>query len=101
MISPLNESIQLAVGFYLILLLIFSLLANLIFLVVYVRSKEIRKNPVNIYIVAISDLNIIAAITLPFNIHSSFSGRYICPEFNIKKIGKFSLFSFLLDSSEF
>jgi formate/nitrite transporter FocA (FNT family) len=73
--SPLNVNIQLGIGVYLITILFLCLFVNTYFLVVYKRSKEIKKKPTVTIIVAITILNLVSAIALPFKIHSSLNGR--------------------------
>ena len=74
--SPLNVSTQLILGYYLIVILFMCLLINILFLVVYMRSREIKNNPTGIFIAAITILNLISATSLPLKIHSLLNGRF-------------------------
>lgn len=64
------------IGWYMCFIMVFTGIANSILLVILLGNKELRQ-PINIFVIAITILNLIGSILeLPFIIGSSFACRY-------------------------
>ncbi len=72
--SPLNRSTLNLITIYLILVFIMCVFFNLMLLRLFIKYKDLR-NVFNIFIIAVSCLNLIGSVVFPFTIHSSFFNK--------------------------
>lgn len=75
-VSPLDDQVLDAIGYYLIVCFCLCVLSNSVLLIVFVRHKELRV-PLNLFTISVSVCNLVSAIQFPFIIDSSFSHRYV------------------------
>ena len=69
------------IGWYMCLVMVFTGIANSILLLTLLGNKSLRQ-PINIFVIAITILNLVGSIfELPFIIGSSFACKYIYTSF--------------------
>ena len=74
-LSPLNASTLKLIGIYLVLVFILCFSFNFMILRLFLKNKDLR-NVFNVFIIAVSSLNLVGSIVFPFTIHSSFNNKY-------------------------
>lgn len=74
-ISPLDPFTLNLIGIYLTVIMTLCVAFNSLLLVLFIRFKDMR-NIFNIFIIAVSALNLVGSFAFPFAIHSSFKQRW-------------------------
>ena len=69
--SPLNSFTLNLICVYLTIMMILCIVFNSLLLIIFIRYKDIR-NIFNVFIIAVSSLNLFGSLVFPFAIHSSF-----------------------------
>lgn len=75
-ISPLDAFTLNLIGMYLLAIMLLCVFFNLLLLVIFIRFKDLR-NIFNLFIIAVTALNLFGSFAFPFTIHSSFNHRYL------------------------
>ena len=73
-LSPLDGSTLNLIGIYLILVFTLCVFFNFKLLRLFVKCKDLR-NVFNLFIIAVSSLNLAGSVVFPFTIHSSFNKK--------------------------
>ena len=73
-VSPIDSVTLRVIGVYLTLIMVLCIIFNSLLLVMFFRFKDIR-NIFNVFIIAVSTLNLLGSFAFPFAIHSSFNQK--------------------------